>query len=71
VITLAAALLLVGSCLITMGAVEMACCPQDHWLAMLILGTLAFIPGAYHTHTAVLAWRGHRDYSFSQLPNVI
>eukprot|EP00873_Tetraselmis_striata_P001543 jgi/Tetstr1/421807/TSEL_012709.t1 len=64
---LAGGLLLGGATLLIMGAVEMACCPQAHWAAMLFLGALAFVPGFYHSRIAYLAARGARGYSFDQL----
>ena len=42
--------------------------PEGHWMAMLVLGVLAFIPGFYHSYIAFMAWRGYSGYSFSDLP---
>eukprot|EP00873_Tetraselmis_striata_P007073 jgi/Tetstr1/427337/TSEL_017504.t1 len=68
---LAGGLLLGGATLLIRGAVEMACCPQAHWAAMLFLGALAFVPGFYHSRIAYLAARGARGYSFDQLREVV
>jgi len=38
--------------------------------ALLILGSICFLPGAYHTRVAYLAWRGVEGYSLNSIPDV-
>ena len=40
---------------------------KSHWLGSLVLGTVLFIPGAYHTRIVFLSIRKKQGYSFSQL----
>jgi hypothetical protein len=42
--------------------------PEGHWVALIVLGVLTFIPGFYHTYIGFMAWRGYRGYSFNDLP---
>mmetsp|Transcript_9160 Transcript_9160/g.26260 ORF Transcript_9160/g.26260 Transcript_9160/m.26260 type:complete len:97 (+) Transcript_9160:534-824(+) len=70
-VAVAVGLLLVGSVLLSVGLVQWLWYPAGHWLALTILGALAFLPGFYHTRIAFLAWRGYRGFSFSQLPNMV
>jgi hypothetical protein len=37
--------------------------------ALLILGSICFLPGAYHTRVAYLAWRGVEGYSVADIPD--
>eukprot|EP00051_Salpingoeca_urceolata_P032805 m.17516 g.17516 ORF g.17516 m.17516 type:complete len:124 (-) comp5477_c0_seq1:91-462(-) len=41
----------------------------DRWLSLVIVGSLTFIPGSYHTWIAYKAWRGDRGYSFNDIPD--
>ena len=37
-------------------------------LPLLFLGSILFIPGAYHVRLAYLAYNGYNGYDFSQIP---
>ena len=37
--------------------------------ALLVLGSICFLPGAYHTRVAYLAWRGVEGYSLNSIPD--
>lgn len=71
-IILAAVLFIFGSALIIVGAllvtgyidVENA----DRTWAVLILGVLMFIPGAYHVRIAYYAYKGYEGYSYDDIP---
>lgn len=43
---------------------------QGRSTALLVLGSLCFVPGAYHTRVAWLAWRGVEGYSLSAIPDL-
>ena len=70
-VALALILLLSGTVLLGVGLAQWLWYPAGHWLALTVLGAIAFLPGFYHTRIAFLAWRGRSGYSFSQLPNVV
>ncbi|KAF8065713.1 TMEM230 [Scenedesmus sp. PABB004] len=38
--------------------------------ALLVLGSICFVPGAYHTRIAVLAWKGVPGYSLDAIPDM-
>ena len=38
--------------------------------ALLVLGSLCFVPGAYHTRIAYLAWRGVPGYTLDAIPDL-
>lgn len=38
-------------------------------LPLIILGSITFIPGSYHTRIAYLAWKGRNGYSLNQIPD--
>ncbi len=38
--------------------------------ALLVLGSICFLPGAHHTRLAYLAWRGVEGYSLNSIPDV-
>ena len=42
---------------------------SDRWLPMLIIGSLMFIPGSYHTYLAYYAWKGEPGFSFALIPD--
>jgi len=42
---------------------------DDRWLSMIILGSLMFIPGSYHTYIAVQTWRGVPGYHYDDIPH--
>lgn len=41
---------------------------SDRIWPIIILGTLMFIPGAYHMRVAILAYRKVPGYSFDDIP---
>lgn len=38
-------------------------------IALLVLGSVTFLPGFYHTRIAYMAWRGVAGYSFKDIPD--
>jgi hypothetical protein len=36
---------------------------------MIVIGSLMFIPGSYHTFLAYHAWKGTPGYSFNDVPD--
>ncbi|XP_060787739.1 transmembrane protein 230b [Neoarius graeffei] len=73
-ITLAAVLFLIGSILITVGALLLAGYfeVQDHrerTIPVLIIGILVFIPGFYHLRIAYYAYKGYHGYSYDDIPD--
>ena len=44
--------------------------PAPTATALLVLGSICFIPGAYHTRVAYLAWRGVEGYSLNEIPDL-
>lgn len=42
---------------------------SDRWASMIVLGSLMFIPGSYHTFLAYKAWQGAPGYSFNDVPD--
>eukprot|EP00730_Choanoeca_flexa_P010713 TRINITY_DN20824_c0_g1_i1.p1 TRINITY_DN20824_c0_g1~~TRINITY_DN20824_c0_g1_i1.p1 ORF type:complete len:119 (+),score=3.93 TRINITY_DN20824_c0_g1_i1:86-442(+) len=74
-ILLAAGLFIVGTillvlgCLFYTGHIPPAHEGDDRWLSMIILGSLMFIPGSYHTFIAVQTWRGIPGYDFDDIPH--
>lgn len=38
-------------------------------MPMMIIGSLMFIPGSYHTYLAVQAWRRAPGYSYNDIPS--
>lgn len=70
-IALAVALLTLGSILLTLGLVEWyEGTKGGHAVALIVLGTICFLPGFYHVRIAYYAWRGYRGYSFTQIPDI-
>lgn len=47
-----------------------SCAPVPQSLALVVLGGVAFVPGAYYTRVAVNAWRNVPGFSYDQLPDV-
>ncbi|KAK3540564.1 hypothetical protein QTP70_034315 [Hemibagrus guttatus] len=73
-IALAAVLFLIGSVLITIGALLLAGYfeVQDHrerTIPVLIIGILVFLPGFYHLRIAYYAYKGYRGYSYDDIPD--
>lgn len=46
------------------------CCHLPAAIALLVLGSICFLPGFYHTRIAYLAWRGVAGYSLSDIPDM-
>jgi lipopolysaccharide export LptBFGC system permease protein LptF len=38
--------------------------------ALLVLGSICFIPGFYHVRIAYLAWKGVEGYSLESIPDM-
>ncbi|EFJ43533.1 hypothetical protein VOLCADRAFT_119067 [Volvox carteri f. nagariensis] len=69
-VALAIGLLCFGTILLSIGlGLYLTGKQQEGGLPLIILGSLAFIPGAYHTRLAWLAWRGRAGYSLDQIPD--
>ncbi|KAK2840982.1 hypothetical protein Q7C36_012561 [Tachysurus vachellii] len=73
-IGLAAVLFLIGSVLITIGALLLAGYfeVKDHLertIPVLIIGILVFLPGFYHLRIAYYAYKGYRGYSYDDIPD--
>mmetsp|Transcript_29704 Transcript_29704/g.64863 ORF Transcript_29704/g.64863 Transcript_29704/m.64863 type:complete len:116 (+) Transcript_29704:226-573(+) len=71
-IALAVVLLLAGALSILFGSIFLYSdvTADRHGFALLILGFLMFVPGAYHTVIAYKAFMGRPGFSFSALPEV-
>jgi hypothetical protein len=39
-------------------------------IALLVLGSICFLPGFYHTGIAYLAWKGVPGYSLNDIPDM-
>ncbi|KAG4378526.1 hypothetical protein AAZX31_17G055200 [Glycine max] len=72
-ISLAVSLLVFGTLAIIIGslmAYNHVGGDTAHGLFFAILGTLLFIPGFYYTRFAYCAYKGYKDFSFSNIPPV-
>ncbi|XP_014674046.1 PREDICTED: transmembrane protein 230-like [Priapulus caudatus] len=71
-ILLAVILCLLGTLLITISALLMTghinAKYGDRMWPLLILGSILFIPGAYHVRIAVYAYKGYVGYSYDDIP---
>ena len=68
-IALAVVLFVAGSTLLGIGVYQMRHTPvPDEALPLLILGSLLFIPGAYHTRIALWAYFGYAGFDMSDIP---
>ncbi|CAG0917008.1 unnamed protein product [Notodromas monacha] len=67
VLFLGGTLLLVLGSLIVAGKIEEKY--ADRTWPLILVGALMFVPGAYHVRIAYLAFRGHRGYSFDDIPS--
>ncbi|XP_043939079.1 transmembrane protein 230 isoform X2 [Protopterus annectens] len=72
-IALAAALFLIGTVLLIIGALLLAgrfdSQQNDKAWPLLIIGILVFLPGFYHLRIAYYAAKGYRGYSFDDIPD--
>lgn len=70
-VALAVFLCLTGAIMLTTGIVLWYEAPVDGLaIAMLVLGSICFLPGFYHTRIAYLAWKGVAGYSLSDIPDM-
>ncbi|XP_041089262.1 transmembrane protein 230-like [Polyodon spathula] len=72
-IALATILFLIGSLLITIGALLLSgyinVTNNDRTWPVLIIGILVFLPGFYHLRIAYYASKGYRGYSYEDIPD--
>jgi fatty acid desaturase len=64
---LGSALLIVGSLIVT-GHIDPVKHNERFW-PLILLGSLMFIPGSYHTYFAYKAFRGDPDWDFEEFPD--
>ena len=73
-IVIAILLFLLGSAMLTLGILLLTgVIESKFWnrcYPLLFLGTIVFIPGAYHLRIAYCAWRGYRGYSYDDIPSI-
>lgn len=69
-VALAIGLFLTGSVLLATGlGLYLSGAPDSHGIPLMVLGSLVFLPGFYHTLIAYKAWRGQAGYSLNQIPD--
>ncbi|KAL6762804.1 UPF0414 transmembrane protein-like protein C20orf30 [Haematococcus lacustris] len=68
-VALAIGLLIIGMVLLFTG-VGLYVSSKPGGVPLLIIGSLAFIPGAYHTRIAYNAYRGVKGFSLTAIPDV-
>ena len=61
-------ILIAGSSLLIGGIVGSITDPDTFW-PLILLGTLLFIPGSYHTWFAYKANKGHHGWDFDEFPD--
>ena len=64
---LGSALLIAGSLIVT-GHIDPVKHSERFW-PLILLGSLMFIPGSYHTYFAYKAFRGDPDWDFEEFPD--
>jgi len=73
-IILAVILFLIGSIMITLGALMLTGRIQtqysDRTWPLIFVGTLVFLPGFYHLRVAYWAWKGDKNFSFADIPDL-
>ncbi|CAF0892904.1 unnamed protein product [Rotaria sp. Silwood1] len=73
-IILAIALFLIGSVMIILGALMLTGRIEtqysDRTWPLILVGSLVFLPGFYHLRIAYWAWKGDRNFSFSDIPDL-
>jgi hypothetical protein len=70
-VALAVFLCLAGAVMLTAGIVLWYEAPIDGLaIALLVLGSICFLPGFYHTRIAYLAWKGVSGYSLNDIPDM-
>jgi len=60
--------LLVAGCLIVTGHIAGVHYQERFW-PLIILGTIMFLPGSYHTYFAYKALKGDPDWDFEEFPD--
>ena len=43
---------------------------KDRTWPLILIGTLVFLPGFYHLRIAYWAWKGDKNFSFSDIPDL-
>ena len=73
-IIIAIFLFLLGLAMLTLGVLLLTGIIEskfwDRCYPLLFLGTIVFIPGAYHVRIAYCAWRGYHGYSYDDIPTI-
>ncbi|XP_062509941.1 transmembrane protein 230-like isoform X1 [Corticium candelabrum] len=73
-IGLAVMLFLVGSVLLILGSLLATGVVgiSDHWrgYTLIVIGSLTFIPGSYHSWLAYNTYMGRRGFSYSDIPSM-
>lgn len=73
-IILAIVLFLIGSVMITLGALMLTGRIEtqysDRTWPLILIGTLVFLPGFYHVRVAYWAWKGDQNFSFGDIPDL-
>ncbi|CAF0993007.1 unnamed protein product [Adineta ricciae] len=73
-ISLAAGLFLVGTVMITLGALMLTGRIEtqysDRTWPLILIGSIVFLPGFYHLRIAYWAWKGDKNFSFSDIPDL-
>mmetsp|Transcript_34744 Transcript_34744/g.87941 ORF Transcript_34744/g.87941 Transcript_34744/m.87941 type:complete len:103 (+) Transcript_34744:164-472(+) len=67
-IALAIGLLLFGTAVLASG-IGVYLSGKEGGIPLLVVGSLAFLPGFYHTRIAYYAWRGYKGYSLNLIPD--
>lgn len=67
-VTVALVLFAVGSLMLYYGVQELGV-DRDRAIAMLVVGSIAFLPGSYATAQLYGAWRRWPGYSYDSIPN--
>lgn len=70
-VALAVFLCLAGAVMLTTGICLWYKAPGEGIdIALLVLGSITFLPGFYHTRIAYLAWKGVSGYSLNDIPDM-
>ncbi|CAF0825320.1 unnamed protein product [Adineta ricciae] len=73
-IGLATALFLLGSLMITLGSLMLTGYIKtqysDRTWPLIVVGSLVFLPGFYHLRIAYWAWKGDKNFSFADIPDL-
>ncbi|CAF1065636.1 unnamed protein product [Adineta ricciae] len=73
-ISLAAGLFLVGTVMITLGALMLTGRIEtqysDRTWPLILIGSIVFLPGFYHLRIAYWAWKGDKNFSFADIPDL-